>query len=230
MKSIQLKNVWKQAGLIAAFGALAVVGVSMNANQPVAHAAADKDKTVQIDPAQLPLPVTGTVSAAQSGAWNVGLTGTPTVNLGANSSVKIAGNAFATPIWTSQSDNPALHTFTYVLTTPFSGAESVFHTTPVVTVPAGLRYVIEHYSVVCTLPAGGTLADVAVTVNDGNFIRDDALPHVLAVNGSISGWAGNGLTKLYADAGAVINLGAVANGTNLQSCNGEISGYAVTLP
>jgi len=195
--SIQLKNVWKQAGLIAAFGALAVIGVSMNANQAVAHAA---DRTVQIDPTQLPLPVTGTVSAAQSGAWNVGLTGTPVVNLGATSSVKIAGNAFATPIWTSQSDNPALHTFTYVLTTPFSGAASVFHTTPVVTVPAGLRYVIEHYSVACTIPVGGTLADVAVTVNDGNFIRDDALPHVLGVNATVAGWAGNGLTRLYADA------------------------------
>ena len=37
--------------------------------------------SVTIDPTQLPLPVTGTVAATQSGPWNVGVTGTPNVNV-----------------------------------------------------------------------------------------------------------------------------------------------------
>ena len=235
MKNDQQKSTTRNIVTGVAVAVLAVMGVSMNVNQPVVHAAADK--TVMIDPAQLPLPVTATipgavaVRASQSGTWNVGLTGTSPVSIaGGTSNVNINNNGFATPLWTTRSDNSALHSFTYVLTTPFSGAASVFHTTQIATVPAGVRYVIEHYSVVCTVPNGGTLADVAVTVNEGNYIRDDAQPHQLGGTSFVTGWAGNGSTKLYADAGAVIFIGAVANGANLESCNGEISGYAVSLP
>ncbi len=154
------------------------------------------------------------VRASQSGTWSVGLTGTspvsiagtPTVTLGGTSSVNIANNGFANPLWTTRSDNSALHSFTYVLTTPFSGPASVFQTTQIATVPAGARYVIEHYNVACEIPNGGTLADVAVTVNAGNFIRDDAQPHQPGATSFVTAWAGNGLTKLYADAGAVIFL------------------------
>lgn len=40
-----------------------------------------------------PVPIQGTVQAAQSGTWNVGINGTPTVNLGDGTSVNIANDS-----------------------------------------------------------------------------------------------------------------------------------------
>jgi hypothetical protein len=72
-------------------------------------------------------------------------------------------------------------------------------------VPAGQRYVIEHYSVVCQVANPGTLADVALSVGAGNYVRDDALPHNLGIGATSTGWAGNGTTRIYADAGQPIS-------------------------
>ena len=59
---------------------LAVIGSVMNSRHATLQGAGGP--AVTIDPTQLPLPVTGAVSAAQNGAWNVGITGTPTVTVG----------------------------------------------------------------------------------------------------------------------------------------------------
>jgi len=40
----------------------------------------------------VPLTVTGTVAAQQSGNWNVGITGTPSVNVANTSAIPISGN------------------------------------------------------------------------------------------------------------------------------------------
>jgi len=62
-----------------------VIGFVSNSQRAVAQN--QQGETVTINPAQLPLPVkgslgiSGTVAATQSGAWNVGLTGTPNVNV-----------------------------------------------------------------------------------------------------------------------------------------------------
>jgi hypothetical protein len=80
-----------------------------------------------------PLPVTGSVNAAvtgtvgaqQSGAWNVGINGTPSVNAAiTNSSLPVSGtvavstlpnvtvgNTSANPVVTRGADNPALQPF-----------------------------------------------------------------------------------------------------------------------
>jgi len=232
---------------LSAVGILALIGSLMNSRQSVVQGAGGP--TVSIDQAQLPLPVTGsatvsgTVSATQSGPWNVGITGIPTVNLATGASVGITGtptvniasglnvgitgNSEANPLWVDRSDNPARHAFR--LAGSF-GPSSVFASTQVGTVPGGQRYVIEHYSVVCQVDTGGALADVAVTVGAGNFVRDDAAPHSLGTGGTSTGWAGNGTIRLYAEAGESISIGAVAVAGNLQTCNGSVSGYAVSLP
>src|SRR5215469_12132909 len=81
MKNI--KNRVFAAGIIAA---LAVIGSVMNSRQSTLRGAAP-GPTVTIDPSQLPLPVqgslgvSGAVAATQSGAWNVGITGTPNVKV-----------------------------------------------------------------------------------------------------------------------------------------------------
>jgi hypothetical protein len=158
---------------------------------------------------------------------NVGITGKPTVNLPAGLNVGIAGNSETTPLWVNTSDNPARHAFR--LAGSF-GPSSVLASTQVGTVPGGQVYVIEHYSAVCQVDTGGTLADIAVTVGAGNFVRDDTAPHSLGTSATSTGWAGNGTLRLYAEAGESISIGAVAVGGNLQTCNGTVSGYSVSLP
>lgn len=67
--------------IAAAVVTLAFIGTIMNSRQSVVQGAGGP--TVTIDPAQLPLHVTGsttatgTVAATQSGLWNVGITGQP---------------------------------------------------------------------------------------------------------------------------------------------------------
>jgi len=64
---------------------LAAIGTMMNSHPALGQAPGGP--TVTINPGQLPLPVkgattvSGTVAATQSGTWNVGLTGTPNVNV-----------------------------------------------------------------------------------------------------------------------------------------------------
>jgi hypothetical protein len=88
----KFKNPIIAAAVLAGLG---LIGSLMNSNQAVLQAAGGP--TVTIDPAQLPLQVTGsttvagTVAATQSGAWNVGILGTPKVQL------MLPANAFTIP-------------------------------------------------------------------------------------------------------------------------------------
>jgi hypothetical protein len=78
----RFKNHLIAAGVLSV---LAIIGTIMNSHQSVLQTAGGP--TVTIDPEQLPLPVTGSttvsgsVAATQSGLWNVGITGTPSVNI-----------------------------------------------------------------------------------------------------------------------------------------------------
>ena len=75
--------------------ALAGAGVLISGSQNVAKAGPGATQVSIMSP--LPLPITGTatvsgtVGATQSGAWNVGISGTPTVNVGAMPAVSING-------------------------------------------------------------------------------------------------------------------------------------------
>jgi hypothetical protein len=228
---------------------IAAAGTLMNSTRTVVQAGGP---TVTIDPAQLPLPVSGsatvsgTVAATESGPWNVGIlgtptfglapgssvaiSGTPTVNIASGLNVGITGNTQATPLFVVNTDNPAKSAFTLTLPTPFGGLAGAFTITQIGTVPNGQRYVLEHYNVVCEVDNGGTLADVAVIVGNVGEVRDDALPHTLGAGANSTAWGGNGTTRVYAEAGQTISVGAVANGGNMTSCFGEVSGYSVTLP
>jgi len=71
----------KRLLVTAVIAVLAVIGSLMNSQRAVAQN--QQGETVTINPAQLPLPVkgslgvSGTVAATQSGSWNVGITGIP---------------------------------------------------------------------------------------------------------------------------------------------------------
>jgi hypothetical protein len=88
-------STWKTYALatsVTLFGGLA-------ASAAIGHrtAAAKQTQGVVID-GPLPLPVTGTVMAEQGGPWNVGLLGTPSVNI-ANSPTVSLSNSAAAPLF-----------------------------------------------------------------------------------------------------------------------------------
>ena len=80
-----MKSIKNRLFATAIIAGLAVIGSVMNSRQFTIQGAGGP--TVTIDQAQLPLPVqgslgvSGSVAATQSGPWNVGITGTPTVNI-----------------------------------------------------------------------------------------------------------------------------------------------------
>src|SRR5215469_8248461 len=70
--------------VLAALGGLAAVGSLMNSKQVAAQSRPGSMAVNIVNPLPVPVSgsttVSGTVAATQSGAWNVGIAGTPTVN------------------------------------------------------------------------------------------------------------------------------------------------------
>src|SRR5215472_1297712 len=151
-----LKNRVFAAAIIAG---LAVIGSLMNSQQSTVRAAGGP--TVTIDPTQLPLPVqgslgvSGTVAATQSGAWNVGITGTPTVHV---------GNAATSPVLVRDVDNPARKPFAVNTSCVMAAASN--NCNAQFSVPAGSELVIENVSVSAAVKTGErTVAQMQVSTN-----------------------------------------------------------------
>jgi len=148
--------------------------------------------------------VSGTVQAAQSGTWNVGINGTPIVGLDAgnntvkfdavnntvkfdavNNTVKIDP---AAPVLVRDVDNPARQPFegSAFFALPF-GQSQVFK--PITTVPAGKVLVIEEVSAAARLSANDRLVTFAI-YSSGPFHyllpndegTDDSGRHVFTVS------------------------------------------------
>src|SRR5690349_12446005 len=83
--------------LAASVGVLAIAGTLMNLPQKVSAQQGPPDGLAVRIVNPIPVPTTGTitgsVSAAQSGAWNVGILGTPTFNLSAGTTVGLTSGA-----------------------------------------------------------------------------------------------------------------------------------------
>jgi hypothetical protein len=70
---------------VAVLSVLAIVGTVMSSHQAVAQGPADGLAVKIVSPVPVPVTglttVSGTVAATQSGQWNVGISGTPNVNV-----------------------------------------------------------------------------------------------------------------------------------------------------
>lgn len=194
------------------FGALAF-GLSTVPNHP-AHAGAGAPVTVL----NTPLPVQGTVNAAQSGSWNVNIANMPTINLAEGSSVRDA-------------DNPARNVVSFAN----SGLPScTLDNDCAVTlgqVPSGKRLVVEYLAATACIPVGQTV-QVGISSSDtNNQINDNVTgivflpmsqPAVAGESGFICD--GNGTTsvgqavRFYVEPGKYVigfgqrNKGDIGNG------------------
>lgn len=131
-----------------------------NVGQVVAQAVRD---VVVINTTAQPVPTTaqgitsiaGTVQAEQGGSWNVGITGTPTVQV---------ANPASAPLLTRDVDRPATQPFLHACTASGAGPNVLSGTSVADLVPAGKRLVIEYVSAAATaLPGQVVLVKIKIT-------------------------------------------------------------------
>jgi len=131
--------------LIAA-SALAILGIVGLAMQKSNAASAPALPSVPVTvAAPLPLPVSGSVSAQQNGAWTVGINGTPSVNI-ANSPTVTLSTAPSAPLLFRNADDPGRIAFqsSVNMSGQCSGSSCFFTFQP--TGGTGYRLVVEHVS------------------------------------------------------------------------------------
>jgi hypothetical protein len=200
---------------IAAVGGLAVIGSFMSR-----HAVADSSKDVVIS--NVPLPVSGTVAATQSGAWNVGILGSPNVTV---------ANPSGNPVQV-RDVNEASQPVAAPGGLPFQGGTSSV-LLPLYTVPAGKRLVIEYFSAECFLPAAQTaVASVRYPSAGGILLQHWLTMSPPAASGFFPLTSFGGPLRAHVDPGSLVEAIVVtnANVTDQSRCNATISGHLVNVP
>ena len=194
--------------LIGSVIALAAIGTVMNRGSNVtALKASDAGPTITIG-APIPLPTT----SAQSGQWNVGITGTPTVTV---------GNSASNPLPTRAVDNPDLHPM--LLTQ--SGSQSGF----AFTIPNTGNLVVEQVMMRCLEPSAAfALTDFELDVSVGNLPGSFFFaPSVLSLPGSVTEMIVNQTTHIYASGGTTVILETASPAPAGTHCDASVSGHLV---
>lgn len=167
---------------------------------------------------------TPTVLAQQTGQWNVGLSGTPTVQV---------GNASSSPVLVRDVDNPARQPFQRELDPLVAVGQ--FTASDLFTVPAGKRLVIEFATASITTAPGTKMWVRIQTRVNGSTNEHSLLPELqgpFAASGSDFLLAAQSM-KIYADPNtqvvAVVNvLGGTANANTGAAV--VMSGHLIDVP
>jgi hypothetical protein len=219
-----------------------VVGLSFFPRRPVA--AAPPTPSIPVNITNTPLPVSlsgngtisGNVSATQSGTWNVGITGTPSVNVGTptvtlgtgstvgiNGSVQV-GNPATNPVLVRDLDGPARNPFQVEVC---SGTSFYCPSIPnYFNVPVGQEFVIEYVSGKCEGPAGKV--SLAFNTTAGGQLGAGSWLNDLTITDT-TGIRFGQVTRIYADPRTQIAFGTNFYGGQGQGCDVNLSGYLVTL-
>ena len=143
---------------------LAAIGTMMNSH-PALGQAPGGGPTVTINPGQLPLPVkgsttvAGTVAATQSGTWNVGVTGTPNVN--------VANPATAPALFLNVND-PGRIAYQSLNTNPSCSVGQCLAFFPAV--PSQHRLVVQHFSGLANFSAAPSFVNASLNEQSGFFL------------------------------------------------------------
>jgi hypothetical protein len=146
---------------------------------------------------------TPTVGAQQSGTWNVGINGTPTVGLDVgNNTVKIDT---ASPLPVRDADEPARTAFQAMGSGDFDFGSNQT-TIDLTTVPAGKRLVIQYVSATMRLPNGHKFTEVSLfTAFDGNGgVSLFLVPSLTASDANSDYFAASQPVFKYAGAGTLV--------------------------
>jgi hypothetical protein len=215
----RLKEHARSIVLLTLVVALAAVTVTRAGTFAVA------DGSAPVTVVNTPLPVTltgtgkiaGTVAATQSGAWNVGVTSLPPLQLAAGTTVGISGfsNTEATALFTSDVDFAARHAFAAVLPSTPDG----------LSLPFGKRFVIEQVSGSCSIATvSQTLGNPRLFASLGGQVFEYAIPGQIEGEGTRRI---NQHVRIYAD-GGVVN-GLFYDSGQDETCTLTASGYLVQL-
>jgi hypothetical protein len=211
----------------AVFALLWGIGTIMNSRPSVAQAAGGP--TVTIDPTQLPLPVTGSITSTVKGT--VGLASGTTVGLASGASVRV-NNTVTDPV-RIRNVNDAIQPFRAEgdcngTATATGCGVNIF------TVPIGKRAVIEAFSGSAEIEAGQvaeaqlSLAELGGLPKDIFFVPPT--PPSFLTGGLVPGTSWGQQVRLYADPLTQIVGQASRGGSAPFSVRFFISGYLVDVP
>lgn len=166
-------------------------------------------------PLPLPVTVSGTVAAQQSGNWNVGVTGGPVAVQNALS------NGTPAALLTQSADNPALQ--------PFGFSQDEVSGFPVFNfqVPPGRTLVIEEFSMRCIEnPSNFEVADFLMDVSSNGVVT-----HFIFAPTSLgppaSELVATEMTRIYADPGTLVTVGTSGGVESGSDCGLSIVGHLV---
>src|SRR5579863_3384134 len=190
------------------------------------------------------LPVQGTVNAAQSGSWNVGINGTPTVQLAAGATVGVNGtptvqlapgatvavsggtvklaNTAATPFYTRDTNNPSSQSFAV---SPFG--DSTNFTIPTTSGSQTVSVaVLQQLSLQCypqSTPEIITFFYQPINLTSSIGAQNATLTFASQPAGDYSVVSPQTLTAIYAVPGSTVSIASFNS-----NCSGTLSGYLVT--
>jgi len=230
--------------LTALIGILILVGIvtfALPRNARSANATSSSAPTTQTQ--NVNVVNTPTVTAQQSGPWNVGINGTPTVavsNFPTTTSVGIDGSAntvkvdTTNPLPVQDVDNPARHPFAFLSVREGADLNQLPTALFSVHVPDHQRLVIEQVSVLGFVKHSDFQAlrvEVEAQAN-GNFsayhVAGVKMPASLVLDQSIA----SSQLRLYADPGTDVSIIVFRNDSSGLDDKVEVdlSGYLIDLP
>jgi len=182
--------------LIALSFGIVMLALSLVPSKP-AGAAGSAPVTVT----NTPLPVQGTVGAAQSGAWNVGITG---------GAVNVV-NSESSPVLTRDIDKGARQPLQKLLCVGTGSSTGLCGPVGnVFVVPDEKRLVIEQVSGKCDQEQGTVVVNVSITTKVGSDQVDHAFPLQLPATfaAPIGEYASSfhDVTRIYADSGTTVSF------------------------
>ena len=218
----------------------AIFVVSLTLSMPGHVSATPPVPVVPVNVTNTPLPVnvqgtqsvSGTVAAAQSGLWNVGITGLPPVTLQAGATVTVANSAAqAVPVVDVTTSQP-------IQLLSGDGCEfdaiSKQCSLDLVTVPAGHRLVLESVSGIIGIPAGDTLYYALILQGCGQGCTAKpwqfVVPQLIGTpGGTMQMFAFNHHTRMYWDEGQTVRFSAIKDRDTAGGfANATFSGYLIT--
>jgi len=192
----------------------------------------------------LPVPVTGSVNAAvtgtvaaqQSGSWNVGITGTPTVNANVTfpSSIGVQNakdlSSLPIPLLQQDTDNPARQPFTLecTISTFDTSGKGFCLLDPI---PTGKRFVIEAVSGGVTTTPGIKPIQLNLQVNTAGTFRDYFFSATFQGTSSFFGdsFVVYQPVRIYADGGSTSVFNVTMSNTISTLFELVVSGYLISV-
>jgi hypothetical protein len=246
--------------LVALMGVL-TLGVIITVSMPhIGRGASEASSSAPTNQTQnVNVVNTPSVNALQSGPWNVGISGTPTVsvsNFPATSNVSISGTPVvaldagnntvkfdavnstvkvdtSNPLLVRDVDNGARQSFRKSVFVSLADGSTFAAINPGITPPAGKRLVLEAISVGGNIPSGQKYAcSLNITDEFAQVLFDLDLALVLqGTFGPVDTFQGNTITKVYVESSDNIAFDVFRNaGSGAAGMRVSFSGYLVDIP